>query len=146
MVETGGAQVIVVSSPKCFAARAGDPGLRPGLAIDLCATKTHGPHDGQPRDLSSAADEKKHQDVIDFQQQVLVAGSPPCTISSSFRNPAARKETPTTFARPSLHQQKEERCRAPPCARASIRMFFLDTLRTTRLSHAQHRQTEDDLC
>ena len=45
MVETGGAQVIEIFSPKRFAATAGDPGLRPGFAMDLCGTAPYGPNE-----------------------------------------------------------------------------------------------------
>ena len=93
MVETGATQVLEVFSPKYFAARAGDLGLRPRFAVDLCGTKPYGPNDGRHWDLSSAADVKELHDVIDFEQTVLVSGSPPCTISSLQQRPADLKET-----------------------------------------------------
>ena len=43
-------------------------------------------------DLSSAADVKELHDVIDFEQTVLVSGSPPCTISSLQQRPADLKK------------------------------------------------------
>ena len=43
LTESGGAQIIEISSPDRFAAKAGDLGLRPGFAIDLCENKPYGP-------------------------------------------------------------------------------------------------------
>ena len=43
--------------------------------------------------MRSAADVKDLHDVIDFEQQVLVAGSPPCSMSSLQQRPADLKET-----------------------------------------------------
>ena len=93
MVETGATQALEVFSPKRFTARAEDLGLRPGVAVDLCGTKPYGPCEGRHWDLSSAADVEELHDVIDFEQTVLVSGSPPCTISSLQQHPADRKET-----------------------------------------------------
>ena len=47
MVEIGATQVLEVFSPKRFTARAGDLGLRPGFAVDLCGAKHYGPNDGR---------------------------------------------------------------------------------------------------
>ena len=60
MVEIGNAyvieaQVISVFSPNRITSRAGDPGLQPGFAMDLCGTAPCAPNEGQHRDLSSAA-------------------------------------------------------------------------------------------
>ena len=41
MVETGATQVLEAFSPKYFAARAGDLGLRPRFAVDLCGTRPY---------------------------------------------------------------------------------------------------------
>ena len=47
MVETGATQVLEVFSPKYIAARAGDHGLRPRFALDLCGTTPSGPSEGR---------------------------------------------------------------------------------------------------
>ena len=47
MVEIGATQVLEVFSPKRFTARAGDLGLRPRFAVDLCGTKHYRPNDGR---------------------------------------------------------------------------------------------------
>ena len=93
LVEIGATQVLEVFSPKHFAARAGDLGLRPRFAVDVGCTKPDGPSEGRHWDLSSAAGVKDLHDVIGFEQLGLIAGSPPCTISSLQEHPADRKDT-----------------------------------------------------
>ena len=93
MVETGATQVLEVFSPKYSAARAGDLGLWPRFAVDLCGTKPYEPNDGRHSDLNSTADVEELHDVIDFEQPALVDGSTPCRISSLQQHPADRKET-----------------------------------------------------
>ena len=43
LTESGGAQIIEIFSPDRFAAKAGDLGLRPRFAIDLCENKPYDP-------------------------------------------------------------------------------------------------------
>ena len=61
-VEASGAQIIEICSTARFSAKAGDLGLRPGLAVDLCENKPYRPHGGESWDLSKASDERTFRD------------------------------------------------------------------------------------
>ena len=74
-------------------------------------------------DLSSAADVKDLHDVIGFEHQVLIAGSPPCTISSLQEHPADRKDTGRLLHASVCTCWKQQD--AGRYSRASIRLFFL---------------------
>ena len=82
LTESGGAQIIEMSSPARFTTNVGDLGLRLGFAIDLCENKTYGPHGGESWDLSKASDVKELFEMIAFERRVIVTGSHPCTVSS----------------------------------------------------------------
>ena len=79
LTERGGAQIIETFPPDRFAAKAGDLGLRPGFAIDLCENKPYGPYEGEPWDLSKNSDVKELFEMIAFEQPMVVTGSPLCT-------------------------------------------------------------------
>ena len=86
LTESGGAQIIEIFSPDRFAAKAGDLGLRPGFAIDLCENKPYGPHEGESWDLSKNSDVKELFEMIPFERPMIVTGSPPCAAFSLFQN------------------------------------------------------------
>ena len=77
-VELGAAHVFEIYSPKRFTAMASRLGLRPGFAIDLAEEKPRGPQKGQKWDLSKEADIKELEDLVSYEEPVLLTGSPPC--------------------------------------------------------------------
>ena len=86
LTESGGAQIIEICSTSRFAAKAGDLGLRLGVAVDLCENKPYGPQEGESWDLSKASDVKEFFEMIAFEQPVIVTGSIPCTAFSQLQN------------------------------------------------------------
>lgn len=86
MVETGGAQIIETFSEKRLSQRAGYSGIRPGFVVDLCQTSPYGPNIGEYWDLSMQSDVNELQEVVDFEQPILLIGSPLCAISGLFRH------------------------------------------------------------
>ena len=76
LTESGGAQIIEICLTARFAAKAGDLGLRPGFAVDLCENKPYGPQEGELWDLSKASDVKEQFKMIAFEQPVIVTSSP----------------------------------------------------------------------
>ena len=75
LTESGGAQIIEICSTARFAANAGDLGLGPGFAVDLCENKPYGPQERESRDLIKANDVKGLFEMIAFEQPVIVTGS-----------------------------------------------------------------------
>ena len=55
LTESGGALITEICSTARFAAKAGDLGLTPGFAADLCENKPNGPQEGGSWDLRKAA-------------------------------------------------------------------------------------------
>ena len=86
LTESGGPQIIEICSTARFTAKAGDLGLRPGFAVDLCENKPYGPREGESWDLSKASDVKELFEMIAFERPVIVTGSPLCTAFSQFQN------------------------------------------------------------
>ena len=72
MTESGGAQIIEICSTARVAAKAGDLGLRPGFAVDLCGNKPCGPQEGESWNLSKASDVKELFEMIAFERPVIV--------------------------------------------------------------------------
>ena len=70
--------ILEIYSPKRFTAMASKLGLKPGFAVDLSEVKPYGPHNGQPWDLTTEEDVKELEEMQDFEQPVLMTGSPPC--------------------------------------------------------------------
>ena len=66
LTESGGAQIIDICSTARFAAKAGDLGLRPGFAVDLCENKPDGPQEGESWDPSKASDAEELFGMIAF--------------------------------------------------------------------------------
>ena len=115
LTESGGAQIIGTFAPDRFAAKAGDLGLRPGFAIDLCENKPYGPHEGESWDLSKNSDVKELFEMIAFERPMIVTGSPPCTALSQFQNASWYPECEKWQATKLLHVAKdvyEEQIRA----------------------------------
>ena len=86
LTESGVAQIIETFQPDRLAAKAGDLGLRPGFAIDVCENKPYGPHGGESLDLSKNSDVKELFEMIAFERPMIVTRSPPCTAFSQFQN------------------------------------------------------------
>ena len=86
LTESGGAQIIEICSTARFEAKAGDLGLRPGFAVDLCENKPDGPQEGESWDLSKASDVEELFGMIASEQPAIVTGSPLCTAFSQFPN------------------------------------------------------------
>ena len=130
LTESGGAQIVEICSTARFTAKAGDLGLRPGFAVDLCENKPYGPHEGVSWDLSKASDVKELFEMIAFERAVIVTGSPPCTAFSQLQNWSWYPEWEKWQAMKLLHvavdvyeEQIRAGCMGIPCNAKDQRCF-----------------------